>query len=150
MKRLMAKLALGLLAGVAIVGLNSGSAEAQSHRGGRYCPPNVAYRPIVVVPSYGTTLSVNRVTPFGYGVNYGYSSFYPSVPIYGNYGYGVGHGIGYGVGVPRGVSWGGGGVPRGASWGGGGFPPGASWGGGGFPPGASWGGGSGFSVHIGR
>ena len=145
MKRLMAKLALGLLAGVAIVGLNSGSAEAQSHRGGRYCPPNVAYRPIVVFPSYGTTLSVNRVAPFGYGVYYGYSSFYPSVPIYSNYGvgYGVGHGVGYGVGygvgVPRGVSWGGGGVPRGASWGGGGFPPGAS-----------WGGGSGYSLYLGR
>lgn len=144
MNRVIGRLSLSLLVGVASVGLTTESAEAQSHWGGRYCPPNVAYRPIVVVPTYGTSLSVNRVSPFGYGVNYGYSSFYPAVPIYSNYG------VGYGVGVPRGVSWGGGGVPRGASWGGGGFPPGASWGGGGFPPGASWGGGSGVSIHFGR
>lgn len=128
MKRVMQKLGLGLLAGVALIGWSAPSAEAQFNRGGRYCPPGVAYRPVVVVPSYGTSLSVNRVTPFGYGVQYGQTSFRPAVPIYS--GFGVGPSFG---------------VPRGASWGGGAFPPGASWGGGAFPPGASWGG-----VNAGR
>jgi len=132
------KLCAGLLVSVSVTGILTNSAEAQSNRGGRYCPPNVAYRPVVVFPGYGTNLSVNRITPFGYGINYGYSSFYPSVPFYNQYG------VGYGIGMPRGASWGGGGMPRGASWGGGGMPRGASWGGGGNPPGASWGGGRGF------
>lgn len=133
MKRVMQKLGLGLLTSVALVGWAAPSAEAQFNHGGRYCPPVVAYRPVVVVPSYGTSLSVNRVTPFGYGIQYGHTSFRPAVPVYSGFGY-----SGFGVGPSLGV-------PRGASWGGGAFPPGASWGGGAFPPGASWGG-----VNAGR
>jgi hypothetical protein len=86
--------------------------------------PNYGYRPVVVLPSYGSNYG-------GYSSNYGgYSSNYGG---YNNFGGG----------------YGGGSFPRGGSYGGGSFPRGGSFGGGSFPRGGSYGGG-GFSLYIGR
>ena len=112
-------------------GANSALADHYNHGHNHGCSPrvgysNYAYRPVVVLPYYGTNFGVN-----GYSRNYsGYSSNYGG---YNNFG------GGYGVG----------GYPTGSSYGGGAFPMGGSYGGGAFPRGGSYGGG-GFSLYIGR
>ena len=93
--------------------------------------PNYAYRPVVVLPNYGSNYGGYSSNYGGYSSNYGgYSSNYGG---YNNFGGG----------------YGGGAFPRGGSYGGGSFPRGGSYGGGSFPRGGSYGGG-GFSLYIGR
>ena len=104
-------ISLGAFATVAcFAGANSARADHYNHG----CTPhfgysNYAYRPVVVLPYYGTNFGVN-----GYSRNYnGYSSYYGG---YNNFGGGYGFG-----GYPMGSSFGGGAFPSGGSYGGGGF-----------------------------
>lgn len=136
-------ISLGTFATVAcFASANSAWAVQHNHGHNHGCAPRVgyssyAYRPVVVLPYYGTNFGVN-----GYSRNYnGYSSYYGG---YNNFGGGYGFG-----GYPMGSSFGGGAFPTGGSYGGGAFPSGGSYGGGAFPRGGSYGGG-GFSLNIGR
>ena len=141
---------LGAIATVAcFAGANSAWADHYNHGHNQGCSPHVgysnyAYRPVVILPYYGTNFGVN-----GYSRNYnGYSSNYGGYNnYYGGYNnFGGGYGVG---GYPVGSSYGGGAFPMGGSYGGGAFPSGGSYGGGAFPSGGSYGGG-GFSLNIGR
>lgn len=130
------------LGAFATVACFAGANSAWADHYNQGCAPHVgysnyAYRPVVVLPYYGTNFGVN-----GYSRNYnGYSSYYGGTNNFGG-GYGFG-------GYPMGSSFGGGAFPTGGSYGGGAFPSGGSYGGGAFPRGGSYGGG-GFSLNIGR
>ena len=147
-------ISLGAIATVAcFAGANSAWADHYYHGNNHGCSPNAGYsnygyRPVVILPYYGTNYGVG-----GFSTNYnGYSSNYGG---YNNFrgGYGVGGypmGSSYGGGAfPSGGSYGGGAFPSGGSYGGGAFPSGGSYGGGAFPRGGSYGGG-GFSLNTGR
>ena len=143
-------ISLGAIATVAcFAGANSAWADHYYHGNNQGCSPNAGYsnygyRPVVILPNYGTNYGVGGFSTNynGYSSNYGgYNNFYGG---YNNFrgGYGVG-------GYPMGSSYGGGAFPSGGSYGGGAFPSGGSYGGGAFPRGGSYGGG-GFSLNTGR
>ena len=154
-------ISLGAIATVAcFAGANSAWADHYYHGNNHGCSPNAGYsnygyRPVVILPYYGTNYGVGGFSTNynGYSSNYGgYNNFYGG---YNNFrgGYGVGGypmGSSYGGGAfPSGGSYGGGAFPSGGSYGGGAFPSGGSYGGGAFPRGGSYGGG-GFSLNTGR
>ena len=154
-------ISLGAIATVAcFAGANSAWADHYYHGNNHGCSPNAGYsnygyRPVVILPYYGTNYGVGGFSTNnnGYSSNYGgYNNFYGG---YNNFrgGYGVGGypmGSSYGGGAfPSGGSYGGGAFPTGGSYGGGAFPSGGSYGGGAFPRGGSYGGG-GFSLNTGR
>lgn len=116
------KLGLGAVASAACLVGASGSATADhnyyNHGHHHSCSPYVGYpsytyRPVVVVPYYGSNYGGYSSNFGGYNNFGGYSSGYGS---YNNFGGGYGGGA-----FPRGGSYGGGAFPRGGSYGGGGF-----------------------------